>query len=65
MTFYGQLRATYQVIIDNKLLADSFNRFREIYGVAAAPVPDIKLADFIIWSAGKRGLRAGQSTIPS
>jgi hypothetical protein len=65
--FYGKLRETYKQILSENLIAQPRRMFREKYANVAASVPELKVLDFIFWSAGKqiaaRGKRSTGSTM--
>lgn len=65
--FYGKLRDAYKQILSENLMAQPRRLFRQKYADIAASVPELKVLDFIIWSAGKqmaaRGKRRAESTI--
>lgn len=53
MVFYADLRDTYNEILSRNLLEGPRQMFREIYSAPVDRIPDIKVLDFIFWSAGK------------
>jgi hypothetical protein len=60
MAFYAKLRDIYAAIIHRNLLLQPRQLFREKYAVTTDHVPEIKVLDFIFWSAGKLSLEAEQ-----
>ncbi len=61
MAFYNNLRCIYAEILDGNLLQGSRQRFRDIYEARPERVPEIKVLDFIFWSAGKLSFEVGQA----
>ena len=53
MAFYADLRDTYTEILKHNLLEEPRRIFRHIYSAPLERIPDIKVLDFIFWSAGK------------
>ena len=53
MVFYADLRDTYTEILKHNLLEEPRRIFRHIYSAPLERIPDIKVLDFIFWSAGK------------
>lgn len=51
--FYADLRDTYTEILKHNLLEQPRRIFRHIYSAPVERIPDIKVLDFIFWSAGK------------
>ncbi|HKV46836.1 MAG TPA: hypothetical protein VJN69_02005 [Candidatus Acidoferrales bacterium] len=54
LAFYGNLRDTYNRILSENHIAQTRRMFREKYASVAAGVPELKVLDFIFWSAGKQ-----------
>jgi hypothetical protein len=59
MAFYNKLRGIYAGILDGGFLLGPRQMFRDIYAAPPERVPEIKVLDFIIWSAGKLSFKAG------
>jgi hypothetical protein len=53
LPFYDDLTRCYQRILADGTLTNVMQSFRSTY---PTPIPDIKILDFIFWSAGSRGL---------
>ena len=53
MIFYATVRDIYSEILDGNLLQEPRRTFRQIYAAPPERIPDIKVLDFIFWSAGK------------
>ena len=53
VAFYADLRDTYTEILKHNLLGQPRRIFRHIYSAPLERIPDIKVLDFIFWSAGK------------
>ena len=53
MAFYNRLRGIYAEILDGNLLQGPRQMFRDIYAAPLERIPEIKVLDFIFWSAGK------------
>jgi hypothetical protein len=53
MIFYANVRAIYSEILTGDLLQAPRRTFRLIYAAPPERIPDIKVLDFIFWSAGK------------
>jgi hypothetical protein len=53
MTFYNKLRDVYAEILEGNLLAEARRMFRSTYATPLEGIPEIKVLDFIFWSAGK------------
>ena len=58
--FYAKLRGIYAEILAKNLLEEPRRIFREIYAAPPERIPDIKVLDFIFWSAGKLSVVVGQ-----
>ncbi|HUI40397.1 MAG TPA: hypothetical protein VL523_00360, partial [Terriglobia bacterium] len=52
LAFYSSLCATYKEIVACSMLERHIRVFRNRYGPAAGHLPDIKIIDFVFWSAG-------------
>lgn len=52
LVLYGKLRDIYKQILSENLIAQPRRMFRERYASLAASVPEVKVLDFIFWSAG-------------
>ncbi len=61
MDFYDELKALYEKIIKENLLADTRKLFRDRYQCISADIPEVKVLDFIFWSAGKLGFVIGDA----
>lgn len=61
MTFYNKLRGIYAEIIDRNFLQQPRQMFRDIYAAPPERIPEIKVLDFIFWSAGKLSFKAEQA----
>jgi hypothetical protein len=59
MTFYAKLRGIYAEILTKNLLEAPRRLFRQIYTAPPERIPEIKVLDFIFWSAGKLSFVAG------
>ncbi len=53
LIFYAELRDIYAEILNENLLEEPRRIFRQIYAAPPERIPDIKVLDFIFWSAGK------------
>ena len=53
MAFYNKLRGIYDEILDGNFLQGPRQMFRDIYAAPPERIPEIKVLDFIFWSAGK------------
>jgi hypothetical protein len=53
MIFYAKVRDIYSEILNGNLLQEPRRTFRQIYAAPSERIPDIKVLDFIFWSAGK------------
>jgi hypothetical protein len=60
MTFYSRLRKIYADILSGNRLAEARRMFRQLYAAPPGRIPDIKVLDFIFWSAGKLSYEAEQ-----
>jgi hypothetical protein len=60
MTFYAKLRDIYAEILAKNLLEAPRRLFRQIYAAPPERIPEIKVLDFIFWSAGKLSIVAGE-----
>jgi hypothetical protein len=58
MTFYGRLRGIYEEILRGNRLAEARGMFRQLYAAPPGKIPEIKVLDFIFWSAGKLSFEA-------
>lgn len=58
MAFYNKLRGIYAEILDSDLLQWLRQMFRDIYAAPPERIPEIKVLDFIFWSAGKLSFEA-------
>lgn len=64
LDFYRQLRTLYENAIDNGSLNELTDLFNRVYSPAARRVPEVKILDFIFWSAGKAmGASSGKPNI--
>jgi hypothetical protein len=61
MAFYNKLRIIYAEIISTDAVQEPRQMFREIYAAPPDSIPEIKVLDFIFWSAGKLSFEAGQA----
>jgi hypothetical protein len=59
MSFYAILRDIYSEILNRNLLQELRQTFRQVYAAPPERIPDIKVLDFIFWSAGKLGRVVG------
>ena len=59
ITFYAKLRGIYAEILAKNLLEAPRGLFRKIYEAPPERIPEIKVLDFIFWSAGKLSIEAG------
>jgi hypothetical protein len=53
MTFYTKMQNTYKQIVNGNLMDQSRRLFRERYSQYTQKIPEVKVVDFIFWSAGK------------
>lgn len=53
LTFYESLRELYKRIITDGILREPVRLFNEKYAPVSSRVPEVKVLDFIFWSAGK------------
>ncbi|HEY6467644.1 MAG TPA: hypothetical protein VIY69_16705 [Candidatus Acidoferrales bacterium] len=53
LAFYKKLQDTYNEILSENLIAQPRHMFREQYVNLSPDVPELKVLDFIFWSAGK------------
>jgi hypothetical protein len=60
MDFYSKLRELYTEVLTRNLLATPRRLFHDTYDAAPERVPEMKVLDFIFWSAGKRGFVVGE-----
>ena len=58
VAFYNKLRSIYAEIINGNLLRQPREMFRDIYAAPPQRIPEIKVLDFIFWSAGKLSFKA-------
>jgi len=58
MLFYAHVRDIYSEILNGNLLREPRRIFRQIYAAPPERIPDIKVLDFIFWSAGKLSFMA-------
>lgn len=58
LKFYATMRSTYAEILKNNLLEQPRLTFRHKYTVHEAKIAEVKVLDFIFWSAGKLISRA-------
>jgi|SRR5271155_3815043 hypothetical protein len=58
MIFYAKVRDIYSEILNGNLLQEPRRTFRQIYAAPSERIPDIKVLDFIFWSAGKLSIVA-------
>ena len=58
LEFYVKLEYGYRRILDLGLLYKPCQLFRELYSASPSDVPDIKVLDFVFWSAGRLGYQA-------
>lgn len=58
LAFYVRLSDIYNEILKRDHLLAPRQMFREMYGVQQKSFPDIKVLDFIFWSAGKLSFKA-------
>jgi hypothetical protein len=56
LDFYGKLRELYADVLEQNLLQTPRRLFRASYDAPPERVPEMKVLDFIFWSAGKLGL---------
>ncbi|MGA2301474.1 MAG: hypothetical protein ABSG77_12380 [Candidatus Acidiferrum sp.] len=61
LAFYDSLREFYEEVRVNGSVKELVNFFERIYSSAACRVPEVKVLDFIFWSAGKMRLTASTS----
>ena len=61
MAFYNKLRGIYAEIIGRDILQKPRQMFRDIYAAPPERIPEIKVLDFIFWSAGKLSFGAEQA----
>ena len=61
MAFYNRLRGIYATILDDNLLRGPRQMFREIYVAPVEKIPEVKVLDFLFWSAGKLSFEAEQA----
>lgn len=61
MAFYNKLRGIYAEIIGRDILQKPRQMFRDIYAAPPERIPEIKVLDFIFWSAGKLSFEAEQA----
>jgi hypothetical protein len=59
LTFYAKLRVAYSEILTKNLLQEPRRIFRQIYAAPPGRISDVKVLDFIFWSAGKLSVVAG------
>jgi hypothetical protein len=53
MGLYGRLRELYAEVLEQNLLVTPRRLFRAVYDAPQERIPQIKVLDFIFWSAGK------------
>ena len=58
LDFHADLQYGYGRILGQGLLDGPCQLFRELYSVSPSDVPDIKVLDFVFWSAGRLGYQA-------
>jgi len=58
--FYNRLRGIYAAILDGNLLPGARQMFRDTYAAPLERIPEIKVLDFIFWSARKLSYLAVQ-----
>lgn len=61
MAFYNRLRGIYAEILNGGLLQGPRQTFRDIYAAPPERIPEVKVLDFIFWSAGKLSFKVGQA----
>lgn len=61
MTFYVELCGIYADVLRHNRLEKARRMFRHLYAAPPERIPDIKVLDFIFWSAGKLSYKAGKA----